>query len=101
MSDNRVKEALEKSFEDLLKKINTRFDNSAGQLKGLGDWIRAQLQKMQNNFREVKLHYEVADLSISSLVELLEEKGLITSEEYDQKTQELFERTEKASKDKK
>jgi len=93
---NKMKEALESHFTELLGKINQRFEESAGQLQGLNNWMQQNLQGLSNKFSELRTHYLVQSLKTTALVELCVQKNLITQEEYDQKTEEIAKRQNEA-----
>jgi len=96
-----MKAALESHFADLLGQINKRFEQSSGQLQGLSEWVRTNLQGLQNKIRQVELNYVVMDIAVASLVELLEEKGIASKADYEKKTQEVYDRRKKPTEDKK
>jgi len=100
MSDkkNQMKEALQQHFEELLARINKRFEESAGQLQGIFQWSQKNFKGVDDKFQELRTHYLVTHLKTSALVEILVGKGLISQEEYEQKTEELAGRRNKAQK---
>ena len=85
-------QALEKQFDALLGEINKKFNAAGDQVLGLSKWMQVQLQMVQNKVRKAEISQSIIDVSTTSLLELMMEKGLITQEEVEKKTQEVIAR---------
>ena len=87
-----LQQALEKQFEALLETLNGRLKEAGDQVLGLSKWIQVQLQIISNKMRKVEVTQSVIDVTFTSMLELMLEKGVITDEEFKKKCQEVTDR---------
>jgi len=77
---------------DIIKEINGRFQSVGDFQMEFMSFFKSQLNLVSKRVRKNELQTSVQDISITALLEVLLEKGVLTEEEYAEKAQLVYNR---------